>query len=330
MEMYQVVVPTPLQSQPPITAPSHTTRTRDQLRRLRAPSVVSVNGHLQTMTTTKGSVLIPAHNEAAVIVRCLDALFEAVEPGELEVVVVCNGCSDNTAELARSSGHEVLVLELAAASKPNALRMGEKALTTFPRLYLDADIVLSGQSALKLFAQLRDGPALAVRPPISYESDRASLPVRRYYQARARLPAVMSSLWGAGVYGLSEAGRSRFGEYPEIVAEDLYVDQLFSEHEIEIVSCAPAVVKAPRRTADLVRIMRRSYRGKVELCNGSHGPGGKIATRDTAREVFALAREGPRQAADAFVYSAVAVTGRLMTHVGRTDRWERDESSRGI
>ena len=280
------------------------------------------------MTTTKGSILIPAHNEAAVIVRCLDALFEGVEPSELEVAVVCNGCSDDTAQLARTSKHEVVVLELNVPSKPNALRMGEKALTTFPRLYLDADIVLSGQSALKLLAQLRDGPALAVRPPISYEADGASRPVRRYYQARVRLPAVMSSLWGAGVYGLSEEGRRRFQDYPDIVAEDLYVDRHFAEHEIEIVSCTPAVVKAPRRTADLVRITRRSYRGKAELRVGSYGSNRKTTTRDTAREVFDLARKGPRHAADAFIYSAVAATGRLMTHVGRTDHWERDESSR--
>ncbi len=241
---------------------------------------------------------------------------------------MCNGCSDNTADLARTSKHDVTVLELDAPSKPAALRMGESALTTFPRLYLDADVVLSGHSALKLLDQLREGPASAARPPIFYEANGASRPVRRYYKARERLPAVMSSLWGAGVYGLSEEGRSRFGEYPDIVAEDLYVDGHFADDEIEIVSCAPAVVKVPRRTTDLVRIMRRSYRGKAELRVGSHDCSHKTPTRGTAREVFDLALEGPRQAADALIYSAVAVTGRLMTHVGRRDQWERDESSR--
>ena len=280
------------------------------------------------MTTTKGSILIPAHNEAAVIIRCLDALFAGVEPTELEVAVVCNGCSDNTAHLARTSKHEVMVLELDVPSKPRALRMGEEALTIFPRLYLDADVVLPGQSALKLLDQLREGPALAARPPIFYEADGATRPVRRYYKARERLPAVMNSLWGAGVYGLSEEGRSRFGDYPDIVADDLYVDQHFAEHEIEIVSCTPAVVKAPRRTADLVRIMRRSYRGNAELSVGSYGSSHKTTTRAAAREIFDLALQGPSQATDAFIYSAVAVTGRVMTHVGRTDHWERDESSR--
>ncbi len=61
-----------------------------------------------------GSVVIPAHDEAAVIGRCLDALFTGFEPGELDVVVVCNGCTDDTASAARASGHPVRVVELRA------------------------------------------------------------------------------------------------------------------------------------------------------------------------------------------------------------------------
>ena len=40
-----------------------------------------------------GSVVIPAHNESTAIRRCLDALFAGLAPGELDVVVVCNGTS---------------------------------------------------------------------------------------------------------------------------------------------------------------------------------------------------------------------------------------------
>ena len=74
--------------------------------------------------------------------------------------------------------------------------------------------------------------------------------------------------------------------------------------------------------------MRRSYRGNAELSVGSYGSIHKTTTRATTREIFDLALRGPRQAADAFTYSAVAVIGRVITHLGRTDQWERDESSR--
>jgi glycosyltransferase involved in cell wall biosynthesis len=43
------------------------------------------------------SVIIPAHNEAGVIDRSLDALLKdatETERARLEVLVVCNGCTD--------------------------------------------------------------------------------------------------------------------------------------------------------------------------------------------------------------------------------------------
>src|SRR5688500_16931815 len=94
-----------------------------------------------------GSVVIPAHDESAGIRRCLDALFAGVAPGELDVVVVCNGCGDDTAAVARSSGHPVRVIELEAASKPAALRTGDELALALPRIYLDADVVLHGSAA---------------------------------------------------------------------------------------------------------------------------------------------------------------------------------------
>ena len=46
------------------------------------------------------SVVIAAHNEEALLGRCLDALLSDAEPGEFEVVVVPNGCTDSTARVA--------------------------------------------------------------------------------------------------------------------------------------------------------------------------------------------------------------------------------------
>ena len=52
-------------------------------------------------------VIIPAHNEAAVIARCLDTLLEPPRPDRLDVVVVANGCTDDTADRARAFGPPV-------------------------------------------------------------------------------------------------------------------------------------------------------------------------------------------------------------------------------
>jgi len=274
-------------------------------------------------TPTLGSVLIPAHNEATVVGRCLRALLDGSARGALEVVVVCNGCTDGTAQVVRSCADEVLVVELDQASKPQALRAGEGRLTGFPRLYLDADVVLPHGSAVELLMRLSRGPALAVRPPVRYEAANSSPIVKRYYAARRRLPAVTGALWGSGVYGLSEEGRRRFGAYPDAIADELFVARHFAEHEIEVVDCPPAVVTVPRKTVDLLRVLRRTYRGNTEL--KTPGPG---STPVTARDILDLALTGPRPAVDALTYSALAVGGRLMTRVAGSGPWERDESSR--
>jgi glycosyltransferase involved in cell wall biosynthesis len=275
-----------------------------------------------------GSVIIPAHDESAGIGRCLDALFTGVAPGELDVVVVCNGCGDDTAAVARSSCHPIRVVELAAASKPAALRRGEELALALPRIYLDADVVLQGSAARAVLERLRNG-AVAARPPIRYDSSGSSAPVRSYYRARARLPALLGSLWGAGAYGLSEAARSRFEAFPDVVADDLWVDRQFASDEIEIVDCSPVVVAVPRRTRDLLRVLRRTYRGKAEAGGVDPHDRGRRTTRFTLHQLRRLAAAGPSAALDAATYATFALGARLALAAPLARyRWERDDSSR--
>jgi glycosyltransferase involved in cell wall biosynthesis len=276
-----------------------------------------------------GSVVIPAHNEATVIMRCLDTLLAGFRPGELDVTVACNGCTDGTAGIVRSSGQPVRVLEIDAASKPAGLRAAEDVVTAFPRLYLDADVTLPAASARQVLERLRTGPALAARPPIKYDTECCGRVTRSYFRARAEVPAVMGSLWGAGVYGLSQAGRARFGRYPDVIAEDLFVDQHFARWEIEIVSSPPVIVSAPRRTADLLRVMRRIYQGNSEnraiVRRRTRPP---ATTPSTLHDLARLASAGPASTADAATYLALAALARLTVVTSAPARWERDDSSR--
>jgi glycosyltransferase involved in cell wall biosynthesis len=284
-----------------------------------------------------GSVLIPAHNEAAVIRRCLDHLFEGIGVGELDVAVVCNGCEDDSAAVARASAHPVEVIELDVASKPAALRAGDRLLHTFPRLYLDADVVLPGRTARQVLDQLARDGALAARPSIRYDTTHSSSIVRRYFRARSRMPTVMGSIWGAGVYGLSAAGRARFGDHPDVVAEDLFVDQCFGADELDIVGDEPVVVVAPARFRDLMKVRRRAYRGVVQNRDVTKGlewqrrrvTPSTSTTPSTLRDVLWLCRSLPG-VLDAATYTVVAVSARLYNALGAPARWERDESSRSI
>ena len=283
-----------------------------------------------------GSVVVPAHNEAGVVRRCLDGLFDGLVPGELDVTVVCNGCSDETAHIARSSSHPVRVIELAEASKSAALRAGDAAALAFPRLYLDADVVLAGSAAKRVLGHLATG-ALAARPPLRYDTSRSSVLVRSYFRARSNMPAVLGCLWGAGVYGLSSAGRSRFDTFPDLGADDLWLDRQFEPSEIEIVDCAPVTVTAPKRSRDLLHTLRRTYRGKDET-GGTSGadPRARRITARAVRDLLQLLHSGPQSGADAIVYAGFAVAGRIRAALIRITRgakptvWERDNSSREV
>jgi glycosyltransferase involved in cell wall biosynthesis len=272
--------------------------------------------------------VIPAHNEAAVIGRCLDALAAGVGPGELEVVVVCNGCTDATASVARRSGHPVTVLELEAPSRIEALRAGEQAATALPRLFLDADVVLSGGAAKALLTRLAEPSVVAARPPIRYDASASSWLVQRFYAARAQLPNVMRSLWGAGVYGLSTAGRSRFTDFPAVVADDLFVDRLFATAEIEVLPTEPVTISCPRTARGLLRVLKRTYRGNAALTGVGGQP--RPGTRGTMRDLARLATRGLPSLRDAIVYGSFVTIGRIVARFGssRVGMWERDETSR--
>src|SRR4029453_14822082 len=87
------------------------------------------------------SIVIAAHNEAGVIGRCLDALLAEAAPGEFDGTVVAHGCPDAPPAVA-AARPGVRVVELATAGKAAALNEGDAVAVGFPRVYLDADIVL--------------------------------------------------------------------------------------------------------------------------------------------------------------------------------------------
>jgi glycosyltransferase involved in cell wall biosynthesis len=276
-----------------------------------------------------GSVVIPAHNEAATIGRGLAALSSAFDAGELEVVVVCNGCTDETADVARRSRLCGRVIEMGDASKPRALREGDRHARAFPRMYLDADVVLPGASARAVLERLHRGGVLAARPPIRYAVSHSDHLVKRYYRARAQMPSVMSSLWGAGAYALSAEGRCRFGEFPDLIADDLFVDRCFDRAEIEIVDCPPVIVRAPRTAHDLIRVLRRTYRGQSEQRGlPGHRSGSRLpmTLHDLARHSLVPSS----RALDGVAYASLALSARVALRLTSGSPWERDDASRMI
>lgn len=270
----------------------------------------------------RGSVIIPAHNEAGVISRTLNALDPVLRTGRVEVIVVCNGCTDDTATLAGAIPG-VRVIESPVPSKTAAMNTGDAAATLWPRVYLDADTEISPTTLRRLLENLK-APILAARPSFQYDDAGATQLVRAYYRTRRRLPSTKRALWGAGVFGLTEEGHSRFGVFPDLTADDYFVDQAFGDHEKMIVPAPPVPVRTPRNVASLVQVLRRNHRGPAEQ------PGRPPSASTVPIELVRSVR-GPRSAVDALSYSSLAAAPRLyhrrVSNAGLL-AWERDESSR--
>lgn len=217
------------------------------------------------------SVVIPACNEAGTIGRCLRTLTDQMPLGELEIIVVCNGCCDNTAEEARAfSG--VTVVETEIGNKCLALNRGDEESTVFPRFYLDADIRLTRESVVEIIRAFRDNPCLcATSPAVEFDFTGCSFPVRNFFRVWELLPYCSGAINGSGVYVLSEMGRSRFGAFPSEVADDEYVRRRFTDQEKARVKGAVSIVCPPRTMADLFRVRARQLRGNKELVGSAPG-----------------------------------------------------------
>ena len=275
------------------------------------------------------SIIIAAHNEADVIGRCLDSLAAVAVDGSAHVIVVCNGCVDSTADFARGRPG-VTVVELSTASKTAALRAGDREAVGGPRLYLDADVVMTASAARAVARVLREGKTLAARPPTHFDTTHASWPVRRWYEIRQQLPSISTALWGSGTYALSVAGRELFDEFPDIVSDDLFIDQLIAADERVIVDTDPVTVHTPRRLADLLRILNRSYRTQHEVGTGTAAsPRVSSGQRSQITDLQNLLRRRPSQLMSVLVYMAVIAAARLRARfVAPSVAWERDNSSR--
>ena len=203
------------------------------------------------------SVVIPAHNEEAVIGRLLDALASGAAEGELEIHVVCNGCSDDTASTA-SSYAGVRVHELSQPSKTAALNAGDRAAgDVFPRLYVDADVFVNLQTVRTVAAVLSDDSVLAAAPRPEVALEGRPRIVRGFYAAFMRTGWMTEEPIGSGFYGLSRLGRLRFDRFPNLINDDLFVRSLFSNNERSSLSGVSFRIEAPHSTWALVRSKAR-------------------------------------------------------------------------
>ena len=266
------------------------------------------------------SIVIPAHNEQARIGRTLQALMMDAHEGEFDFVVVCNGCTDGTAEEARAFPG-VRVVELEEPSKVAALREGDRRTDVFPRIYLDGDVELSTQAARDLASSLRDGVALVAGVPGRYVLDEAPLGVQLFYEFRQRLPVFADGIIGAGVYALSAEGRARFDEWPDVLGDDQFIYRLFEPAERAAIPEHSTLVEPAQNLRAVVRRGLRVRQGNRQLSLGAAGQPPLSPPRAGMGQAVRYSLKSPRGWASAAVFVTVTLVIRLRSRVGQGHSW---------
>jgi glycosyltransferase involved in cell wall biosynthesis len=165
------------------------------------------------------SLIVPAHNEAVLLPRALASIAAAGArvDGSVEVVVVANRCTDDTAVIAAAA--DAVVIESPARNVAAVRNAGARAATGDTIVTIDADCVMS-PTALQAVADLLEsaryvGGGTKVRP------ERSSAGIRATYALMEVITFVMRV--SGGMFWCARADYEAIGGFDErmAIAEDI-------------------------------------------------------------------------------------------------------------
>lgn len=282
------------------------------------------------MSAPEITVLIPAHNEAAVIHRSLTPLRELADEGLVQVIVVANGCSDDTAGIARELCPRATVLNLGAASKIIAMNEGAKLRRGRVLVCLDADLELPTMALLELVRPLRAGRADLSCGRMIPVLDQSSALVRAFYRGWALSPYFDKGKAG-GVVALSDRFARDVFPLQAYTSDDEMLARLVAPSRRAFVPEAAFNVFAPRTLRALIAIRKRSRRGTLALEQAGFTTC-RATNASSYLRTLARALRRPARLLDVLVYGAVIIWVRATLALepdSGAAGWERDTSSRG-
>lgn len=272
------------------------------------------------------TVIIPAYNEEKCIERTLSELtcFSILE---VEVIVLPNGCTDNTAEFVRAKFPSFKVVELDTGSKILAINKGLEIAQFEHVLIQDADVTVSTESIRSILKFIENEQYLFASPNTEIVQD-GSLLVNMYYSFLKLTPAYQVGMVNSGAYLISPQARNILGAFPQVIADDGYVKGILGSANLTTIPSCYSVVMSPRTIWSLIKIKTRSKLGNMELNKKFTSPttGGnsfsslfKIAIKEKALLRFLVY---------ATVISIATFRAKLQIKKLKTVKWERDESTR--
>ncbi|MCP2269101.1 glycosyltransferase [Actinokineospora diospyrosa] len=247
-------------------------------------------------------VVVPARDEGALVGACVRSALVGSADLDVRVVVVANGCSDDTAERAREAG--AVVVETAGEGKAAALNVGLGHCREGAVVFLDADTVLTPGTLGAMAAALDvPRPRLVGPRPLLVEPD--GWLARGFAAVWTRLPGVADDVVGAGCYAVNAAGRDLVPAFPDVVADDAWARTRFAERVV-----AGTFLFVLPRGRELVDVVRRWRDGNAALPESP--------SASTARNLTFIARR-PRLWPRLPAFLAVLVLGRRRRGWARAD-----------
>lgn len=275
------------------------------------------------------TIIVPAHNESTVIKDCLDSIVD--QKGVDQVIVVCNGCTDDTVDIVRQNYPDVRCLDIEKPSKTNALNEAEKYILSYPVFYIDADTILSPNTVFHIAQALENSPIMLAAPTPDVDTSQSTWAVKQFYKIWLNLPYINDGVIGTCSFILTEKGRSRFDKFPDIINDDGFVRCCFDTHERANIPGCKINIRAPKNLYSLIKIKTRARLGNMQLnalklcmkpkkANYSNAMKKKIFSKD----VFS-----------AVVYIGIVMVIRLRAYfqfqrLDHNYRWEKDLSTRKI
>jgi len=278
------------------------------------------------------SIVVPAYNESSIIEHTLTYLLADGVLNEADIIVVCNGCHDDTVKrtnefildnhaLLEGRGLTLVVVETEVASKTNAINLGIERAADGDIILLDADIEVSGSVLASLHHMLSETGKDLLAPSVVFDYQRASWLVRQYYSV-ASTSTYNTDYRFSNVIALSEKAVNQLGKFPEVIADDEYLRRQFSSGQAAICKQFSFQFSCPTNSDDLLSILTRVQRGNYQLAQL------KVSDKMAMEKVTVSA---PTLIA-LIVFSGFKLLSKLRAkkqmRQGKQVSWEKDNSSR--
>lgn len=145
----------------------------------------------------KVSVIIPAYNEAATLPLCLSNIYGKNPDLDLEIILVDDGSSDSTPEIARNFSRQrfTYIRQPVNRGKGAAIRTGLAAVTGDVVLIQDADMELDPVDYFRLLLPIQEGARVVYGSRVLKKDN--AWPSRLFYWGGRAVSAWTNFLYGS-------------------------------------------------------------------------------------------------------------------------------------